>query len=47
MLLIQNGALVTEQGVAYADLAVRDGKIAKIAARIRPEAGDDRSTRPA
>lgn len=41
MLLIQNGALVTEQGVAYADLAVRDGKIAKIAARIRPEAGDD------
>ncbi len=41
MLLIQNGALVTEQGVAYADLAVKDGKIAKIAARIRPEAGDD------
>ena len=41
MLLIQNGALVTEQGVAYADLGVEGGKIARLCARIDPQPGDE------
>lgn len=41
MLLIQNGALVTEQGVAYADLGVEGSKIARLCARIDPQPGDE------
>ncbi|MEG0124696.1 MAG: dihydropyrimidinase [Clostridia bacterium] len=41
MLLIQNGTLVTEQGILCADLAVADGKIAKIAAKIEASPQDE------
>ena len=44
MLLIQNGTLYTMEsdGTVQADLLIKDGKIAKIAQKIQPEAGMER-----
>ena len=41
MIIIQNGALVTEEGTVYADLAIHGEKIARIASRIPEGPGDE------
>ena len=41
MLLIQNGTLVTEQGACLGDVAIENGKIVRIAAKLQAQAGDE------